>query len=432
MKSKIVLALCIAVTALQQLPASAQDARELIHQDLRRAGNVHHVYEDPAVIVDSPAPKGYKPFYVSHYGRHGSRYATSERYYDELCPVLDTLYTSGLLTEKGKRVREEINLIAAEHRNISGILTQVGSMEHQRVGDRLYKRYPRIFNQKGRQHVVAQSTHIQRCIQSMANFTLSLKGNQPGLQFNLYTGERYMDVLCHDYTTPREVKDVVNAKLDSIATTVVDGSAFFATMVSDVNAATAMIGAAQAKDLMYDVYYAGCISQCMDGDMPFIFDHFTEEELYSLFKNNTAKVYANYAGSTEDKGGRPRGVGGPILRDIVDRADAALAAGSDVCADLRFGHDTGIAPLLVLIGIEEYRYRPVAEAANNWYAFENLSMCTNLQMIFYKNGKDDVLVKFLFNERETRLTDLEPETGVYYNWKQLRPFFLDRIENFGK
>ena len=50
--------------------ATAQTAREQIAAMPERAGGIYHSYEylpGPAV----PAPKGYVPFYISHYGRHG-------------------------------------------------------------------------------------------------------------------------------------------------------------------------------------------------------------------------------------------------------------------------------------------------------------------------------------------------------------------------
>ena len=40
-------------------------------------------------------------------------------------------------------------------------------------------------------------------------------------------------------------------------------------------------------------------------------------------------------------------------------------------------------------------------------------------MVFYRNAAGEVLVKFLYNERETRIRGLEPVAGVYYRWDDL-------------
>jgi hypothetical protein len=48
-------------------------------------------------------------------------------------------------------------------------------------------------------------------------------------------------------------------------------------------------------------------------------------------------------------------------------------------------------------------------------------MGANIQLIFYRKG-NDVIVKFLHNERETSIpvsTDIAP----YYHWKDVRQFF---------
>ena len=61
--------------------AFAQDAaKEDILNDLNKAGGVYYAY--PVTTVEQTAtPKGYEPFYISHYGRHGSRYLIADNDY---------------------------------------------------------------------------------------------------------------------------------------------------------------------------------------------------------------------------------------------------------------------------------------------------------------------------------------------------------------
>ena len=47
-------------------------------------------------------------------------------------------------------------------------------------------------------------------------------------------------------------------------------------------------------------------------------------------------------------------------------------------------------------------------------------MGTNLQMVFYRDRKGDVLVKILYNERETKIPAVEAWQGPYYRWEDLR------------
>ena len=44
-------------------------------------GGVYYAYQAPKVKY-TPVPKGYKPFYISHYGRHGSRWMPKDSRYE--------------------------------------------------------------------------------------------------------------------------------------------------------------------------------------------------------------------------------------------------------------------------------------------------------------------------------------------------------------
>ena len=55
----------------------AQTTKEEIMADLNKAGSNYCVYS-PGQDAPTRSPKGYKPFYISHYGRHGSRYYISD------------------------------------------------------------------------------------------------------------------------------------------------------------------------------------------------------------------------------------------------------------------------------------------------------------------------------------------------------------------
>ena len=57
--------------------AGEKTAREKIKDDPSYALGVYRLY--PTEFKEqTPVPKGYKPFYISHYGRHGSRYVLRE------------------------------------------------------------------------------------------------------------------------------------------------------------------------------------------------------------------------------------------------------------------------------------------------------------------------------------------------------------------
>ena len=132
-----------------------------------------------------------------------------------------------------------------------------------------------------------------------------------------------------------------------------------------------------------------------------------------------------------------------LVEDFVDRADKAISSGN-VAADLRFGHDSALLPLAGLIGLEGVsgRYK-VGDAWNNgYYLWENICMGSNLQMVFYRNSKGEILVKMLYNEVERTISDCfipgvsipQPVSGPYYSWPDLREYLvaISTDKTFGK
>jgi hypothetical protein len=52
-----------------------------------------------------------------------------------------------------------------------------------------------------------------------------------------------------------------------------------------------------------------------------------------------------------------------------------------------------------------------------------MTMATNIQFIFYRNRAGEVLVKILYNEKETLLAGVPAYEGPYYRWSELRAYF---------
>ncbi len=69
--------ICIVLIAsMLGLFSYAQPYKDEIASHPEKAGGVYSSYVVPPESL-TKAPKGYKPFYISHYGRHGSRYHLS-------------------------------------------------------------------------------------------------------------------------------------------------------------------------------------------------------------------------------------------------------------------------------------------------------------------------------------------------------------------
>ena len=107
-----------------------------------------------------------------------------------------------------------------------------------------------------------------------------------------------------------------------------------------------------------------------------------------------------------------------------------LNGSSDHIADLRFGHDTYIGPLTVLMGINGADKDPEDpyEVKNVYQNWQTGKAC-NIQLIFYRSKKNsDILLKCLLNGCEASLP--VPTTQYpYYKWTDFRDFYLNRINS---
>ena len=63
-----------------------------------------------------------------------------------------------------------------------------------------------------------------------------------------------------------------------------------------------------------------------------------------------------------------------------------------------------------------------------WSDPMNIPFATNMQMVFYRNRKGDVLVKFVYNGRERTIRDLVPVSGPYYSWPEVYAHFFPKDE----
>ena len=166
--------------------AGAQTSREelLSHMELT-AGNYAN-YPVPTGHP-TPAPEGYEPFYISHYGRHGARYMTSDKAYRRLRHQLDTARSLGLLTDFGKDVRKRIKLAAADAKDRGGELTALGARQHKAIARRMYDNYPALLSQP--LTVTANASNSRRVMLSMAHFCLELKSLNPSLDISMDASE---------------------------------------------------------------------------------------------------------------------------------------------------------------------------------------------------------------------------------------------------
>ena len=371
-----------------------------VKADPNRAGGTYYAY--PQVNpVETPAPKGYKPFYVSHYGRHGSRYLTSDDRYARPLAFYRTQEKAGNLTAKGQDFLQRLELLWAEAEGRGGQLSEPGARQHREIAGRLMGRYPELFVHGAA--VEASSSTVGRCQASMDAFCDSLLSACPGLVLSRRSDDGTMAVL-----VPK------NPQIDSLDN---NHSPWRETVYQDILASNIhpqRLLRSLLKDISRvpdpistasDLYYLAVGMQDIPSSVNFD-DLFTPEELYAALKCvDTRMHYVNVAGNIGPESVRP------LLRDLLEKADASVSGANPTAATLRFGHDSILIRLLSLLGVDQ--------GSGVWQGWRISPMAANLQLVFYR-GKDGVKVKLLLNEQETSVPALGP--GPYYDWEAFRTY----------
>lgn len=408
----------------------AQTVIDLIKANPAYASCNYNTYPDTITAVYTPAPAGKKPFYFSHYGRHGSRYISSRSGFDIPFKMVALADSLNELTPTGQRVYQEMKLVMQDTEGRWGELTGYGRKQHRNIARRMARNFPEVFHPGAR--VQAYSTVVPRCIESMGTALIELLQEKPTLQVSQESSQRnqwfmnYQDrELRRQQMTP-QIRKVYNEyitkymgntrlmelifKNPDIVEEVVDEGQF--------NYYLMKMGLFQLNTHLYRNTY--------------LLDIFQTDELYRMWQIDNALWYLQQ-GACKLNGGRQPYSQRHLLRRIIADADSCIRL-ADPGAQLRYGHETVLLPLVCLIGINGYDLETDDFSqleAKGWWCSSVFPMGSNLQFIFYRSGLDDsdVLFKVLLNEEEARLP-IQTDCAPYYHWNDFRTYCLDKLDRY--
>lgn len=410
--------------------SNAQTVLELIKQKPAYASCNYNTYPDSIKTTLTPAPEGKKAFYISHYGRHGSRYISSRSGYD--IPYMMMLHADSLdeLTPTGHRVLQEMNSIMRNTEDRWGELTGIGKREMENIGRRIVERFPEVLCPGA--NVKAISTIVPRCIESMGSFTMKMLQVCPQLNITLQASERTQWYMNHqdrkmrrNYLTPEAKK-----ALDAYTATRMGNTRLMELVFKNPDIVKEFIN---EEDLSYYlmkmVLFQNNISYNSNKNLMDLFD---AEDLYLMWQVDNVYWYLQHGACKLNGGNRPYSQR-YLLRQLIADADSCLRL-ERPGAQLRFGHETVLLPLVCLIGVNGYNLATdnLEELEEKgWWSSSVFPMGSNLQFIFFRSGiKDnDVLFKVLLNEEEATLP-LQTDVAPYYHWNDFRQYCLDLLDKY--
>lgn len=423
---KLAIILILAVTAASA--SMARTAKEEIDEHIELAGNQYYAYPTPDTTHYTKAPKGYKPFYISTYQRHGSRFLLGKKDYTKPQEVLHKADSLGTLTETGRLVMQVVDTLECIARNRYGELTPLGFRQHADVARRMYHNFPEVF--KGRKRIDARSTNVIRCVLSMMSECYTLKGCNP--QLDIHTDASVADLYymnngasskpnpLHKLESGKEFKEALEkAKTELIKPDRIIGELF---TEYDENVMPL------AKRRFYSMLYELAISMQNLDFHEELLPLFTLDECYNSWLYSNYFWYNNCGFSPVTKYAKPY-AHEALLRNIMDTADTIITRGGDA-ATLRFGHDGILLPLAALMHIDNCAYvaKNMDDLAEHWRSYTMFPMACNIQIIFFKTKKasDPVLVKIMLNEKESKLP-IDAINGVYYEWDKVKAYWTDTV-----
>ena len=419
----------LAVAAMMAATASAQTAREEMKRDIHRSASNHLAYPGPRNKL-TPAPKGMKPFYISHYGRHGSRFLTNEREYNNPYETLVRAERQKKLTPLGTEVLARVERLRAEASGRIGELTPLGALQHKQIARRMYERFPEVFD--GDATVDARSTIVIRCILSMENALQQLLVMNPRLRITHDASQHDMYYMNFRDSALRKKMMPTSAEkvFDAFAETKEHPARLMSILFND----TAYVNHhVDTKNLARQLFKLASAAQNTELRRQItLYDIFTDEEIYDFWEKENAWWYIRYGPSPLNGGQQPYSQRN-LLRRIIEQADSCIRLPKPG-ATLRFGHETMVLPLCCLLelnncGLQVLELDELVK--NEWYNYRIFPMGANVQFIFYRSSPEDdnVLFKVLLNEDEATLP-LKTSQPPYYRWADFREYYLKKIDDY--
>ena len=420
------------VFCLLAVGADAQPVYEIIKKKPVYASCNYDTYPDSIPDNLTPPPGGKRPFYISHYGRHGSRYINRRSGYDIPYRMMVQANAVNELTVSGRDVLSEMNLVLLDSEDRWGDLTALGKIQHRMIARRMITRFPEVFADSAT--VSARSTTVPRCIMSMESAMMELAQRNPQLRISMDASKSTQWYMNHQdpLLSKKKLAPEAQKAYDDYIASRLGNSRLMELLFKNPDIVKELI------DESFFNYYLMKMGLFQKNTYPnqenYIASLFTIDDLYRMWQIDNALWYLEYGFCPLNGGDYPYSQR-HLLRQLIADADSRIRL-SRPGAQLRFGHDTVLLPLVCLMGLNGYDLKTTdldEIERRGWWCSSVFPMGGNLQFIFYRrNPKDkDVLFKVLLNEQEAKLPILAV-SGPYYRWSDFRRYCLNKIDRYEK
>jgi len=385
------------------------------------------------------APKGYKPVFINHVGRHGGRFLTKPGSDVIVLDILTIAEDANALTPLGKQCKQMAEQFEDIERNNYENITLGGAIEQQGIGERLLKNYGGAFKGRGMEVLMTEKVRTQQSangflkafsnysgeikkaiIPDSADYMLRFYDISPGYQVYKKSNElkARQDSLENDPQTTAVAKNVCYKLFDT---------RFAQKLLSAgiENAKKKKINGVTFTESLYDIYAVQFVIPLEMAQKNYHIDlgiAFTVADLQWLDKlNNAADFFEKGPGA--DAMGIQVAIAAPLLEDFLHTLNDFTSGRLKADAKLRFTHAEAISPFATLLGIPQ-----ASKTSNSVYTYNNywqasgiIPMSANILWVLYSNGSD-YLVKVLLNEKEVKLP-LKTNHFPYYKLADVTTYY---------
>lgn len=356
-----------------------------------QTGGVYYAYP----VKDSKritVPEGFHVFYISHYGRHGSRWVDSKRRYNWVMSHFNDKHN---LTPAGLETRKKLLAICKNARGKAGLLTPLGKSQHEGIARRMATNYPELFEPGA--VVTARSSTYKRCRQSMKAFCGELRRQHPGVSISQSSKKAYRPYI----NLPNE--EIEKLKQRTKRNYEVNPDRFMRNLFVNPSRCDNPI------KLLTETHTIASDMQDIPLDIS-LWNLFTYDEMMAVHDGNT-KWMTFINGTHKDNQGIPAKSAIPLWEHIVKTADDYIA-NNQHGASLIFGHDQPLYRLITLIGL----------SLPGTGMDDILPMAANLQIIFMKSQDNEIYVSFIYNETQQFLPIESHSFPGIYRWDDVKSF----------
>lgn len=370
----------------------------------------------------TPAPKGYKAFYLSHIGRHGSRYALGETIYTDLWNILSDAREQNNFTPEGEAFYKAYAALYPKLSHREGTLTKLGQQEHRFIARQIFSNYPSLFAGVTRAEAVSTSSH--RVLMSMYSCLDELGRLDKDLSWEADYGPVYYPAILPDskespaFVKARPLTKEQEQDYDSLAAALVDSRGIASRWFKEPTEKQASLRCIQIV--------SGVINSFGNIDFPVcdtLRTLLTTEERINVWRLRNLRLYHRYGYAPGVDQRRVTDMSG-TLKDIIGKAEEDWKGG--VALRLRFTHDSAMMPLLTYMGINgmDAVVEDPFEIEKYWRTFD-IPMACNLQLVFFRSAANpEILVQVLVNGFEASLPFPQTVPG-FYGWTDFKAYFKE-------